>query len=182
MSLADNSVIANFVDSNESYHRQMTSFRRTRAAILESSKLLLAKQGYARTSMIDIADTAEISRATLYNHFRDKVSVYDALLESEIARIFSAARMELTQRGALAYLAGEISADQALAMLRSSDPALFARLYGITRQLFWAEIQAHMQGLFGPVGNLALTWLVGQVVQPLESQQIHAQIELLLPT
>ena len=58
-------------------------YRRTREAILEGTKSLIEIRGLRATTMIDIADNSEVSRATLYNHFRDKESVLRALLEND---------------------------------------------------------------------------------------------------
>ena len=37
--------------------------------------------------MIDISDASEVSRATLYNHYRDKNAVLQALLTSEVEEL-----------------------------------------------------------------------------------------------
>ena len=157
----------------------MTSFRRTRAAILEAAKTLVAKQGYSSTSMIDIADTAEVSRATLYNHFRDKVSVYRALLEDEITRIFKMAALKSSSADSLTYLAGEISGDRALAMLRGTDLALVTELLTSSEHPLWSEIARQMELVFESKSPILLSWLIAQALQPLESGQILNQVALL---
>jgi len=69
-------------NSRLTYQHQSTIHRRTRTAIMEAAKSLLAESGISATNMIEIADRAEVSRASLYNHFRDKQEVFLALVET----------------------------------------------------------------------------------------------------
>lgn len=50
----------------------------TRTAILKSAILLFSKQGYEGVSMRNIAEAVNISAPALYNHFKDKQSIYVA--------------------------------------------------------------------------------------------------------
>ncbi len=80
------------------YAPQVATHRRTQNAILEATKQLIATTGLRKMSMIEIADVSEVSRATLYNHYRDKESVIRSLCESEMQRlveIAQAAQMQL---------------------------------------------------------------------------------------
>jgi len=43
---------------------------------MAAAKELLAQSGISGTNMIEIADRAQVSRASLYNHFRDKHEVF----------------------------------------------------------------------------------------------------------
>ena len=52
--------------------------RRTRAGLADALVELILERGYARITVQDILDRADIGRSTFYAHFRDK----DALLES----------------------------------------------------------------------------------------------------
>lgn len=130
--------------------------------------------------MIDIADSAEISRATLYNHFRDKGSVYRALAESEISRVFDAARSARGKPEALLGIATAISADPALSNLRDRDPGLFTRVLSDETDPLWAVIATSMTEIFGESAELALTWLVGAALQPIPTERIPTQVERLL--
>jgi AcrR family transcriptional regulator len=69
------------------YAPQVATHRRTQSAILEATKGLIATTGLKKMSMIEIADASEVSRATLYNHYRDKDSVLLALCEFALARL-----------------------------------------------------------------------------------------------
>ena len=90
------------------YAPQASTHRRTQSAILIATKQLIATVGLAKMSMIEIADTSEVSRATLYNHFRDKESVVAALCESECERLISIARSAANASEALEILSIEI--------------------------------------------------------------------------
>jgi AcrR family transcriptional regulator len=159
------------------YQRQKTSYRRTRSAILEGAKSLVAKQGVAKTSMIEIADEAEVSRATLYNHFRDKESVLRGLLEYEVFRILELATNEISPAQALARISIEISSDSALATFRTSDSAVLTRLLSSRPDPLWDEIQVGLARLLlSPQQvELALRWLIGQVFAPLTPEQSAQQ-------
>jgi AcrR family transcriptional regulator len=155
----------------------MTSYRRTRSAILEGTKSLIATVGLQRTNMIDIADTSEVSRATLYNHFRDKSSVLRALLESEMDRVFLAIDSDISPTEALSEISRQISSDPALAMMRRTDPAVLMRLLTQVEDPLWQQITHVLNGLLRSESrsDIARLWLVGQVVQPLTSEEGRKQ-------
>lgn len=52
----------------------------TRTAALKAAILLFSEQGYAGVSMRNIADAVNISAPALYNHFKDKQSLYIAAI------------------------------------------------------------------------------------------------------
>jgi len=158
----------------EPYLRQMTSFRRTRTAILEGTKSLISVGGLHKATMIDIADTAQVSRATLYNHFRDKDAVLRALLESEVDELFH-------QAHSLEAIAWRISSDPALATLRRTDPAALAQMLSSAQDELWPRIRAGLESVLPsvPARELALRWLIGQCLHPLSKEEISSQAALL---
>ena len=127
----------------------MTSYRRTRSAILEGTKTLIATVGLQRTNMIDIADTSQVSRATLYNHFRDKGSVVRALLESEIDRIFQLVDSDISPADALLEISRAISSDPALEMMRKTDPAVLTQILSQTEDSLWQQFNVGLIRLLG---------------------------------
>lgn len=154
----------------------MTSYRRTRSAILEGAKSLISEVGLQRTNMIEIADTSQVSRATLYNHFRDKGSVVRALLESEVERVFQLVDNDISPMEALMKISQEISSDRALEMMRKTDPGILSQLLTQVDDPLWHQIQLELKELMRDesVARIAKLWLVGQVLQPLnpgESQE-----------
>jgi TetR/AcrR family transcriptional regulator len=52
--------------------------------ILCAAAELFARQGYAGTSIADVARAAEVSKATVFHHFRSKQALYTALLETSL--------------------------------------------------------------------------------------------------
>jgi AcrR family transcriptional regulator len=56
-----------------------------RAAILAAATSVFLERGFANTTMDDIAAAARASKQTLYQHFGDKVGLFEAVIESNIA-------------------------------------------------------------------------------------------------
>ena len=53
----------------------------TRAALIAAAKLTFSQLGYARTTVADITERAEVSRATFYVYFASKDDVFRVLTE-----------------------------------------------------------------------------------------------------
>lgn len=53
---------------------------RARTKIIEASRKLFARRGFAETSMGDIARVAQVARATVYNNFDDKQDILAAII------------------------------------------------------------------------------------------------------
>jgi TetR/AcrR family transcriptional regulator, regulator of autoinduction and epiphytic fitness len=51
------------------------------AAILQGAMQEFLKHGYAATSMDKVAKTAKVSKATVYSHFGDKESLFNAVIQ-----------------------------------------------------------------------------------------------------
>ena len=58
---------------------------RARTKILEASRKLFARRGFSETSMGDIARTAQVARATVYNNFDDKQDILAAIISDYIS-------------------------------------------------------------------------------------------------
>ncbi len=158
----------------------MTSYRRTQSAILEGAKSMIAKQGLHKTSMIEIADEAEVSRATLYNHFRDKESVMRALLEGEVERIISAGLSEASPIDALSRISLEISGDSALATLRATDQTVLTQLVTNDEDPLWAQVIIALRKITSGNEELVIRWLIGQFFSPIEANESRKQSSSLI--
>jgi AcrR family transcriptional regulator len=125
--------------------------------------------------MVEIADTAEVSRATLYNHFRDKSSVMRALLESEVDRILLLAQGDSLPHEVLARISIEISTDPALSMIRTTDPAMLISILTHVDDPLWVQIRTGLSMVVGEESLVELSrlWLVGQITQPLTAEESH---------
>ncbi|MBW2241079.1 MAG: TetR/AcrR family transcriptional regulator [Deltaproteobacteria bacterium] len=62
-----------------------------RERIIDAALEKFSAYGYARTSMADIAEAAEMSRPALYLHFENKNEIFRAALETILGRAFSRA-------------------------------------------------------------------------------------------
>ena len=55
-----------------------------RQRILKASRQLFSTKGYEETTMDDVAERAEVSKATLYNYFPGKDSLLMGIAEAEL--------------------------------------------------------------------------------------------------
>ncbi|CAB4546380.1 unannotated protein [freshwater metagenome] len=156
--------------------------RRTESAILEGTKSLIAQHGISNISMIEIADASEVSRATLYNHYRDKNAVLEALITAEVERLVAIASRAGTPADALETLSREISADPALATMRVHDAdLLIAIMSHAENPLYLVLAQCIYQATKSEAATgLAMRWLLGQVMQPITAKQSREQAEFLV--
>ena len=132
--------------------------------------------------MIDIADASEVSRATLYNHYRDKSAVLSALITAEVERLVSLASRAGTPADALETLSREISTDSALASMRQHDAQmLIALLTHAENPLYLRLARCIYDATKSEAGTgLAMRWLLGQVMQPISAKQSREQAEHLV--
>ncbi len=164
------------------YQHQSTIHRRTRSAIMEAAKSLLAESGISGTNMIEIADRAQVSRASLYNHFRDKHEVFLALVETELERIATLAMIAQSRAEALYMISREISAHPGLKTALQTDGDIMATALTAREHKIWVEIYSQLSKIFATdvVGvGLVLRWLMGQVTAPLSDDHSKQQAERL---
>ena len=158
------------------YAPQVATHRRTQSAILQATKDLIATSGLKKMSMIEIADASEVSRATLYNHYRDKESVLLALCESELARLVEIAQNAPDATSALEALSLQISSDPALAAMRNQDPDQLSLALTKHDDHLWKAFSIALNHLLGEGKSaLALRWLLGQALHPLTAEQSRSQ-------
>ena len=160
----------------DKYAPQVATHRRTQTAILEATKELIATTGLKKMSMIEIADLSQVSRATLYNHFRDKDSVIRALCESELARLVEIAQNSPDATSALEQISLEVSSDSALAAMRRQDPEQLTVALTHQDDQLWKAFAIALNHLLGEEkSTLALRWLLGQALHPLTPEQSRTQ-------
>jgi AcrR family transcriptional regulator len=142
--------------------------QRSRTAILAGAKTVIAEVGSFESNMVDIAARAQVSRATVYNHFADKEEMMFTLLESEILRLADLAKSAPSPKDALLVLSREISGDKALRKMTETDPGDIAAFVTIGAHPLWAIVQESLTKIFGlDNSSLVLHWLLGQVASPL---------------
>ena len=161
---------------------QVATHRRTRSAILAGAKRLIATVGLAKMSMTEIADTSQVSRATLYNHYRDKESVIAALCESEISRLIAIAMNAPNATDSLELLSIQISTDSALAHMRTHEPAPLGQALAATENPLWPAFSDLLCVITGSqvLAEVAVRWLLAQVFNPLTPEGSRLQAELLI--
>ena len=160
------------------YAPQVATHRRTQSAILAAAKELISTTGLKKMAMIEIADLSQVSRATLYNHYRDKDSVLLALCESELARLVEIVRTAPDAATALEELSLQISQDLALAAMRRQDPDYLTLALAQQSHQLWRAFTIALSHLLGDHKSaLALRWLIGQALYPLTPEQSRLQAE-----
>ena len=152
--------------------------QRSRTAILAGAKIVITEVGSYESNMVDIAARAQVSRATVYNHFADKEEMMFSLLESEILRLVDLAKKSPSPKDALLTLSREISGDLALRKMTETDPKDIAAFVTIGAHPIWAVVQDSLAAIFGAVNSsLVLHWLLGQVASPLSAGESAQQAD-----
>ena len=132
--------------------------------------------------MIDISAESQVSRATLYNHYRDKNAVVSALLTSELNRLKELMQSIGSPAAVLEQLSLEISSDKALEMMRLSDPTALAFALTDSANPLWQEFHAAILEItkLEICTSLAVAWLKSQVLAPITPQQSADEAALLV--
>jgi AcrR family transcriptional regulator len=163
--------------SEEVYARQHATYRTTHESIILAAKKLIAEQGFRAMNMIELATEAEISRATLYNHFRDKEAIGIALAQYEVEAVLSYLG---TPIDFLVNFANAISQSEVLNALRQHDRELLPAIFMPNNDPLWAQIGEIIKHRLGNAAPIAFVWLIGQALAPLSPESIKAQAEELL--
>lgn len=165
-------------NSANTYQYQHSLHRKTRNALVTTALSLISEKGLSQTNMIEIADRARVSRASLYNHFRDKNEVFLAVVEMEVERIIQLSLREPEIADRLTIVSRELSNHKALAMAVEKDSGTIATLLAKHDGALWSRIY---QGLASVVSSdsagtaLVLRWLIGQIFIPLTPE--HSQLQ-----
>ena len=59
-------------------------------AVLEGALVIFARDGYSRATIDSIANQAQVSTRTIYNHFRDKADLFQAVIQMSATRVADA--------------------------------------------------------------------------------------------
>jgi AcrR family transcriptional regulator len=107
------------------------------AQFLDAAERCLQRNGIRRTTMVQVADEAGLSRAWLYRHFPDKASLLGAALIRQDEQFWSDAQSRISRRDGLAAQVAEAvrcSRQQhpgaLLLALQASEPAACAAIMG----------------------------------------------------
>jgi AcrR family transcriptional regulator len=163
--------------------RAGNAMNRTRTALLDGARRAVEMSG-TKITMAQVAAAAGVAKATLYNHFRTREAVLDALLLDEITRLTERAA-GLTVRDALASTAAAISDSPLLRTLARVEPGTVAALGRIDRTATgWQRARAAVDEALAADGRggaeFVLRWLASFVVSPARPQTIGADLAVLI--
>ncbi|HEY2299995.1 MAG TPA: TetR family transcriptional regulator [Jatrophihabitans sp.] len=163
--------------------RAGNAMNRTRAALLDGARRAVEMSG-TKITMAQVAAAAGVAKATLYNHFRTREAVLDALLLDEIARLTERAQ-GLTLRDGLASTAAAISDSPLLRTLARIEPATVAALGRIDRTATgWQQARSAVDAALAADerggAEFVLRWLASFVVSPARPQTIGADLTVLI--
>lgn len=156
----------------------MATGQRSRTAILAGAKIVIAQVGSYESNMLDIAEAAQVSRATVYNHFSDKEEMLLTLVESEILRLAAIATKAASKADALYNLSREIAEDPALRRMVITDPLDIAKFVTLSTHPLWTLVKDSLNRAFGSENvGLVLHWLMGQIASPLAPTESRTQAD-----
>jgi len=167
------------------YARQRDTSNKSRVAILAGAKLVIAQVGNYQSNIADIAVSAQVAKATIYNQFADKAEMMESLVESEVIRLTELALAATSRQEALAVLSTAISQDLALRKLVETDPSDIAKLVTITNHPIWVLAHQGIAKVFGADSaacGVILRWLIGQIGSPITQEESVAQSKRLAAT
>jgi TetR/AcrR family transcriptional regulator, transcriptional repressor of aconitase len=163
--------------TEENYARQRATYRTTQESIILAAKKMMGQQGFRAINMIELASEAEVSRATLYNHFRDKEAIGYALLQYELEGVLSFLG---TPQDFLINFATAISQSEVLNALRQYDRELIPTIFMPNSDQLWVQVGESLKHRLGEKAPIAFIWLIGQALAPLSVESIKAQVGQML--
>jgi len=140
--------------------------QRTRQSIIDAAIRLFAEQGYTETTLVEIAEAAEISPSTFFNYFSSKDDIVfgllDAVIESARNRVLGRPDDESASKAVLAWVADDLIAVErpysealrSIPKIVASDPDLrseerlrFAQLEDVLAAAFARDLGESPDGL-----------------------------------
>ncbi len=163
--------------------RAGNSMSRTRAGLLDGALTVIERYGLHRVTMSAVATRSGVSKATLYNHFRTKADVLQALVLREVELVADDADAAMARARAegvdpvgaaaagLARAAGAAAEHVAGRRVAQEDPAALTPLLRTGDDEGWRTARARLSALLGvpaddPLVRLAAGWVVGQLFDP----------------
>ena len=146
--------------------RPGTKGAKTRDAILQAAERLIAERGFAACRLEDVVASVGIKRASIVYHFRDKLALYDAVLDSVFGGLLDRYRIVFSKPEPVAdRLVGMINAWVTYAGERPSlvrlflravmeptvHPAVSRHLLPIMNELVGFLQHGQEQGVFAPI-------------------------------
>jgi AcrR family transcriptional regulator len=163
--------------------RAGNAMNRTRAALLSGAARAVEVSG-TKITMAQVAAAAGVAKATLYNHFRTREAVLDALVEQQVEALVEA------QAGkplgvALVDGATAIATSPIRRGLASVEPAVLAAIGRIdTAAPGWQRARAAVEAALSAEGrdgvDIVLRWLASYLLTEAEPESIALDVAVLL--
>ena len=156
--------------------RPGVAMSRTRRGLLTGARTAFAERGLKKTTMQHVAAAAGVAKATLYNHFRTKDDVAQALIAFELDRL-AALAAELPLTVAVPALAEEVGAHPVLRRLAETEPEILVQMMGLDADR-WGDVVLTLGSalrISRPEAELLCRWLLGLVLQPGTAPERAAQ-------
>jgi AcrR family transcriptional regulator len=163
--------------------RAGNAMNRTRAALLEGARRSVEANG-TKITMAQVAASAGVAKATLYNHFRTREAVLSALLADEVARLVDGLGGQ-PLADALGGAANALASHPLLRALARAEPATLAALgcidlgaegWRTARDGVAAALSAESRGGTDTV----LRWLASYLLTPASPAAIAADLDIVL--
>ena len=163
--------------------RAGNAMSRTRAALLDGARRAVEVSG-TKITMAQVAAAAGVAKATLYNHFRTREAVLDALLLDEVARVVERSAA-LPLADALATAANSLSDSPLLRTLSRIEPAIVAALGRIDRTApGWQQARGAVETALAAEGQagveFVLRWLASFLITPARPSSIRDDVAMLV--
>lgn len=154
---------------------------RTRRSALDTARRLFAENGYAATSLQQIADAMGVQKANVYYYFRTKQAILDELLGERVVALealMHAAEAETDRERRLelviaGFVAEVVTAHREIGPINFADPAV-RTLPGVSERL--DALSAHaVRVLFGskPTADELAGFAMAQDLKPALSALSH---------
>jgi AcrR family transcriptional regulator len=103
---------------------QSQRVRNGRERILRAAKELVVENGYIPTSLQEIADAAQLRKASIYHHVKDKEALFSGIVQDEIAKSTEHLREVVERNGPLSAALFDLAVSQ-LEMSQTDAGRLF---------------------------------------------------------
>lgn len=129
--------------------------RKTRAMIVSTAERHFKRYGFAKTTIVEIADDCAMSHANVYRFFRNKAELADAVATLWLAKIVEAGRHVVQEKGSarerLVNLALELYRIKKREMLRTKRVYELLLQAEINGQPSMEAFHRHISGLYTAV-------------------------------
>jgi len=132
--------------------------------ILEAAAECFTAYGYEKTSMSDIGDRVGLNKASLYYHYRDKLALFDAMVQAKRSVHRESLRRKLEEQpagipGIVTFLCGEIDFVEKLSVNFLAPPDSRKGSKDDTSSVFQTIIEEDIRKLLDLIGESRLSGL-----------------------